>query len=89
MRTPTTYRERFKDSIALLCQGEYPSDRIIDQWFDESNPSIELQEFCIANCPLTWSLGIAVIEAAMTLAEQPEEGKGHETYMDHRKVQYR
>jgi len=86
MSKPTTYRERFKDVIALLCQGEYPSDIIIDNWYDEGLASFELQEFCRKYCPLEWSQGVAVIEAAMILAEQPEEGKGHETLMDCRKV---
>lgn len=75
---PTRWIDRFADAIQLLCAGNRPTEKMISDWFDESQDSFELQEFCIKHCPLFWSQGIVVIDAALALADEPREGVGHE-----------
>lgn len=74
----TTYIERLGDALELLCDGKRPLDQMILDYFNDDLDSFELQEFCVANCPLAWSQGIVVIEAAMGMADEPAEGVGHE-----------
>jgi hypothetical protein len=74
---PTEWMERFVEALELLCAGNRPSDKIVQDWWDDEIDSFDLQEFCIKYCPLTWSMGISVIDAAITLADQPAEGVGH------------
>jgi hypothetical protein len=75
---PTKYNDRFADAIALLCAGNRPPEQMVLDWFDDSKDSFDLQEFCLAHCPLVWTQGIVVIDAATALADEPGEGVGHE-----------
>jgi hypothetical protein len=76
--TPTTYLERLGDALELLCVGNRPNDELIIRYLDNNFDGYELQEFCITHCPLVWSQGIVVIDAAMVLANSPGEGVEHE-----------
>lgn len=72
--TPTTWEQRFSDALALLC-GERPAESMVSTWLAHENE--DLQAWALNHCPLPWCMGIAVIEAAEYLADQPEEGVGH------------
>jgi len=74
MSKPTTYLQRFKDALALLCSKAVP-DGMAEAWLANENES--LQDFACSNTPLRWSQGIVVIDAAQLLADTPEEGYGH------------
>lgn len=73
--TPTTYRKRFTDAVALLCKGVTPPDSIVIGWLDGS--SDDLQHFAADNGP-DWSQGIVLLDAARVLASSPAEGVDHE-----------
>ncbi len=77
--TPTTYLQRFRDAVALLCAGQVPSDKLLLDWLDTDNDSFALQEFAIEHGP-SWAQGIAVLDAARVLADEPTEGVPHETW---------
>lgn len=72
----TTFVKRFGDAMELLCSGKRPPDSMIRDWFDRGMDSFELQEWGVANGP-DWAQGIAMIDAATTLAKSPQEGVGH------------
>lgn len=74
--TRTTYLQRFGDAMQLLCQGHRPSDDILEAWLFHENE--RLQEFACNNGP-EWAQGIGLIDAAMVLADNPEEGHEHQT----------
>lgn len=69
-QTPTTYLQRLGDALELLCKGCRPQDKLMDDWLHSR--SEELQNFAAKHGP-EWAQGIAVIDAAMTLADQPTE----------------
>lgn len=71
-KTPTTYLQRMGDAIALLCGGHRPSDEILGAWLNECEDDYRLQEFACEHGP-SWAQGIAVIDAAHVLADQPTE----------------
>lgn len=75
---PTTYLKRFGDAIQALCGGNRPPDRMMLEYLDKHSDSFELQEFCIEHTLLGWAQGIVVIDAALTLADEPVEGVEHE-----------
>lgn len=70
----TTWIQRFREALTLLC-GEAPPEGMAEAW--DAHESEELQEWALNHCCLPWCMGIVVIEAAMSLADQPEEGAGH------------
>ena len=72
----TAHIQRFGDAMALLCGGVRPSDEILLAWLSHSDD--RLQSFACNHTALSWSQGIAIIEAAESLASQPAEGEGHE-----------
>lgn len=73
---PTTHTQRIADVMQALCAGKRPSDEIVTAWLSDPDDS-RLQEFAIEHGP-TWAQGIAVVDAARLLAEQPTEGVDHE-----------
>jgi len=77
-RTPTTYLRRLGDALALLCAGHRPADEMMSAWLDTERDDMRLQEFACDHGP-SWAQGIAVIDAARVLADQPTEGVEHET----------
>jgi hypothetical protein len=77
MWTPTTYLQRFGDAMQRLCGGQRPTDAMLLDWLDPTLESVDLQEFAIEHGP-EWAQGIAVIDAALGLADDPIEGVAHE-----------
>jgi len=75
----THYIQRFEEALTLLCGGKRPPEGLCARWSDEhaSIAHEELQTWAINNTALRWSMGITVIEAAMTLAAEPDEGGNH------------
>lgn len=73
---PTTYVQRFTHALTLLC-GKEPPQEIVLAWLEKGSDDFRLQEFAIAHGP-SWSQGIALIEAAQLMADQPTEGVDHE-----------
>lgn len=73
----TTWNERFAAALALLCGGKQPPAQSIVDHFDMSMDSFELQAWAVNNAALPWAQGVAIIDAARTLADQPEEGASH------------
>ena len=67
---PTTVLERFGDAMELLCQGERPPDSMLCAWLD--GLSDELQIFAGNHGP-AWAQGIGIIDAALTMVDQPTE----------------
>jgi len=71
-KAPTTYLQRLGDAMALLCAGNRPPNEMMTAWLDTERDDIRLQEFACKHGP-TWAQGIAVIDAAQVLADQPTE----------------
>ena len=74
-RTPTPYLQRLGDAMALLCGGHRPTDEMLGAWLNEGDD--RLQAFACNHGP-SWAQGIAVIDAARVLADQPTEGVAHQ-----------
>jgi hypothetical protein len=81
-QTPTTYHQRLSDAITLLCSGHRPPDELITAWIDGVTDDFKLQAFTCTFGP-HWAQGIAVIEAALHLAEHPTEIIGPNSQTDH------
>lgn len=73
-RVPTTRAQRLEQAMSLLCNGVSPSSRMVDDWIAERND--DLQDFACTHGP-SWAQGIAVIDAAQIMADQPTEGVNH------------
>lgn len=80
MAFETTYMQRFGDALALLCNGHRPPPEMLVAWLDVNRDDHSLQNFAAVHGP-SWAQGIAVIDAARVLADQPTEGLNHE--MEH------
>lgn len=76
----TTKVERFYDALTALCGGVSPEIRLCEDWFfeDAERSHRELQEWTMNNTTVGWAMGIGVIDAALTLANNPVEGEDHE-----------
>jgi hypothetical protein len=76
----TTYTERFTHAVAVLCGAQPPAD-MVAEWIAniDVNSEHRLQSWvlCQAATP-SWAQGIVVLDAAHVLANDPEEGEGHE-----------
>lgn len=75
-REPTDYIERFTEAIALMCSKKPPKE-IVTAWLDKTKDDMRLQEFAIEHGP-AWAQGIAILDAANIMANQPAEGIEHE-----------
>lgn len=79
-RKATTYAERFTHVVSVLCGAQPPAD-MVAEWLanTEVNGEHRLQSWvlCQAATPF-WAQGIVVLDAAHVLANEPEEGEGHE-----------
>jgi hypothetical protein len=71
-RTPTQYVDRVVDTLGLLCNGTKPPREMVEAWFQDE--SEELQDWAVNHTALCWGTGIGTIEAAIAMAETPEEG---------------
>lgn len=78
-RGVTTPIQRFREALTLLCAGHKPDLALCEQWFDKHNDAAhsELQDWASCHGGVDWAMGIGIIEAALTLAENPREGEGH------------
>lgn len=72
---PTTVLERFGDAMELLCQGNRPHDALLRGWL--SGESEDLQGFAASHGP-AWAQGIGIIDAALTLVDNPTEIQFHD-----------
>ena len=69
---PTLYVDRVIETLAMLCYGAKPPRKMVEEWFrDESE---ELQDWAVNHSSMYWATGIGTIEAAIAMAETPEEG---------------
>ncbi len=73
---PTGWEFRFVEALRNLCGGAEPPDRLVKGWLTHEND--ELQGWVVSNCTFHWAMGATVIDAAMALADEPEEGAGHD-----------
>lgn len=73
----TAYIDRFVDALGLLCRSK-PPKAMCEQWLKGENE--ELQSWAVSNARIYWQMGIGTIEAAQHLADNPEEGEGHEGF---------
>lgn len=73
--TPTSYRDRFADAVALLCGRRAPED-MIDGWLAPDSEDDRLQHFAADHGP-AWAQGIVLLDAAAVMADTPTEGVEH------------
>ena len=78
MNAPTTWMERFRDALRIMCNNKMPPLEICEKWVnDDESGGLTLQDWAKCNASARWSQGIVTIEAAMAWADRPEEGAGH------------
>ena len=65
------YKQRFSEVIQLLTDAKPPTV-LVESWLD--NTSDDLQVWIINQLGDSWPQGIAVIDAAIAMADQPKEG---------------
>jgi hypothetical protein len=70
-----TWNQRFAQALAVLCGGNEPPQDALEDWLDQAKDSFALQEWAVEHAVLSWAQGIAVIDAASILADQPVEGE--------------
>lgn len=75
---PTLWITRFMDALEVLA-GARPPREIVHSWL---NSDCEKLQDCVGmrgrSMLARHTMNIAIIEAAMLLADQPIEGEGHE-----------
>lgn len=77
LEVPTTYLDRFIAAMGFVCQKQPPKE-LCEKWL--SHDSEDLQSWAVSNARIYWMTGIGAIEAAQHLADEPEEGRGHEGF---------
>lgn len=79
---PTTWMERFREAMAVMCGGKMPPLDMCEQWVrNEQFNGVDLLQEWVIDQPavaVSWHTGIGTIEAAQVWADSPEEGVGHE-----------
>jgi hypothetical protein len=73
---PTTWYARVSQALALLCGGAVPPMPLVEAYFTSDDD--RLQHWASDRCTLGWHQGVGVLDAAVTLADSPAEGEGHE-----------
>ena len=73
-RTPTTWGQRFREALTLLC-GEPPPDGAVLESLRPDSDGWALQNWTADKCRLSWAQGAVVIDAATILADTPAEGE--------------
>lgn len=71
---PTTYPQRVAEALAVLCNGKTPPAGYVEAWLLDEHEL--LQDWAVSNASVCWAQGLGVIDAAVALAESPEEGIG-------------
>lgn len=75
--TETTFAERFRDAVTLLCGGRRPPETFVTQWLECKDADFyDLQSYAIEHGP-DWCQGIVLLDAAYVMAAAPEEGVNH------------
>lgn len=74
---PTLWITRFTDALEILC-GTRPPHDIVYRWLNTDCEKLQDWVGMRAHPLLQHTMNIAIIEAAMLLADQPIEGEGHE-----------
>lgn len=72
----TKYLDRVIEALTLLCGGNEPPREMVHEW--ETGEGEDLQDWAANHTKLPWAQGIGTIEAAQVLADNPEEGMGHQ-----------
>jgi len=73
---PITWKGRFTETLTLLCGGEEPPEKLVDEWINHT--SDDLQDWVgTSGCPW-WLQCIGAIDAAHSAANQPIEGFNEE-----------
>lgn len=80
--TPTTYAQRFTETITLLCGGRTPPADMIVGWLDPESEDDRLQNFALDNGP-AWAQGCVILDAAALLAGELAEGAEHALKLEH------
>lgn len=80
MPGPTTWMERFRHALSMLCRSKEPPLELCEMWVrgEQPNGTDPLQDWAVNNAGAYWMTGIGIIEAAETCANTPEEGVGHQ-----------
>ena len=82
-QVPTLYVDRVVEALALLCNGAKPPRELVEGWLLDKSDG--LQDWAVNNTAVCWGTGIGTIEAAIAMADTPEEGisggSGHEHQM--------
>ena len=77
----TTWIDRFTDALEVLC-GTRPPRNIVRSWLNSDCEALQDWVGMRGRPILSHTMNIAIIEAAMILADQPVEGEDHETRTD-------
>jgi hypothetical protein len=69
--------KRAREAFALLCRGK-PPKALVRAWMDDDEGEdgenyIELQAWALNHARLPWAQGITIVEAAVALAEEPQD----------------
>ncbi len=72
-RIPTTWVQRYREALALLCGEQPPESAVVDS-LQPGADGWELQSWAAGKCRLAWAQGIVLIDAATILADTPAEG---------------
>lgn len=78
----TKWIDRFTDALETMCLWRPPAE-VVSSWLNSDSEA--LQDWVGMNArPLIrpHTMSIAIIEAAMLMADQPVEGEGHELRAD-------
>ena len=76
----TGFVSRYADVVQALCKGQRPRDEIVEAWLlDDTGEDHRLQDFAGYHSG-DWMQGIAILDAAFSLATNPTEGDCHETF---------
>lgn len=74
----TTWIERYRQTIALFCNGVMPPLDLCEAWIkNDGTDDLGLQDWICCNTTIPWAQAIAILDAAHIMADQPEEGVGH------------
>ncbi len=76
----TTWMERFRDALTIMCGAEPPL-KMCEMWFANEQDESQLDPLQnwvgMQKGTPKWAQCIVTIDAAQVWADYPEEGKGH------------
>jgi hypothetical protein len=80
IKGPTTWMERFRDALTIMC-GTEPPLKFCEMWVnhEQENNADPLQNWVgMQKATPSWAQCIVTIDAAMVWADTPVEGDGHQ-----------